>query len=236
MLQSMVTSPSSDVLKSLETIREKVKARLMNVPEYRAFLAIQKAIAEISEVEDLVVQLDLGKQMVVERLMAVREYRALLVVEKSITDISEVLAVLTADKSSDVSARELAAISEISDAPLASAPRDAADSNPEHEPGHTVAETAPCIDAWIAISTAVAANTETPEGRLSHAPAVTATKQTEGSSSLPPNEPFVATDAAPQDGQLAVLVREGLFANLKNREPESHAGSEPEPAESAKVA
>jgi hypothetical protein len=57
-------------------------------------LAIEKSIAEVSSIPDLVASLEPAKEKILERLMTVREYRAMLAVEKSITEISEVLGVL----------------------------------------------------------------------------------------------------------------------------------------------
>ena len=82
------------VIQSLEQIRDRVKEQLLSVKEYRAFLAVQKAIDEISEVREIVTSLETVRDQVQDRLNGVREYRALLAVEKSIADISEVLGIL----------------------------------------------------------------------------------------------------------------------------------------------
>lgn len=82
------------VIQSLEQIRDRVKEQLLSVKEYRAFLAVQKAIDEISEVREIVTSLETVRDQVQDRLNGVREYRALLAVEKSIADISDVLGIL----------------------------------------------------------------------------------------------------------------------------------------------
>ncbi|MBZ0146891.1 MAG: hypothetical protein K8F62_05020, partial [Pseudorhodoplanes sp.] len=66
------------VIQSLEQIRDRVKEQLLSVKEYRAFLAVQKAIDEISEVREIVTSLETVRDQVQDRLNGVREYRALL--------------------------------------------------------------------------------------------------------------------------------------------------------------
>jgi hypothetical protein len=83
-----------EIIRSLETIEDQVKQELLNVKPYRAILAVDQAIAEISEVEEIVGALNGIRKQVVEHLHDVREYRALLAVQKSIADISEVLGIL----------------------------------------------------------------------------------------------------------------------------------------------
>lgn len=97
----MSQSQTSTVIRSLENVRERVKQRLMKVPEYRAFLAIEAPIAEVADVSDLVAHLQAAKQRILERLAATKEYEALLTVEKAIKDISEVLDVVADDASLD---------------------------------------------------------------------------------------------------------------------------------------
>jgi hypothetical protein len=104
MLQSQSTVESSEILQSpgviqsLVHVRERVKEQLIKVPEYRAFLAIETSIAEVSNIPDLVVCLEAAKQKIMDRLMTVREYQAMLAVDKSIKEISEVLGVLGGDE------------------------------------------------------------------------------------------------------------------------------------------
>jgi hypothetical protein len=105
MLQSQSAVQSSDllqspgVIQSLQRVMERVKEQLIKVPEFRALLAIETSIAEVSNIHDLVDCLESAKEKILDRLMTVREYRAMLAVEKSITEISEVLGVL-ADRES----------------------------------------------------------------------------------------------------------------------------------------
>jgi hypothetical protein len=85
---------STEVVESLRNIRDQVETHLRNVREYRAFLAIQTAMDEISHVGELHSPLGDIQEGVKQRLNELREYRALLAVEKSITDISGVLGLL----------------------------------------------------------------------------------------------------------------------------------------------
>jgi len=89
MSQSVVQSPellqSPGVIQTLERVRERVQEQLMKVPEFRAFLAVETSISEVSHVPDLVDCLQSAKQKIMDRLMTIREYQAMLVVEKSIT-------------------------------------------------------------------------------------------------------------------------------------------------------
>ena len=85
---------STEVVESLRNIRDQVETHLRNVREYRAFLAIQAAMDEISHVGELHSPLGDVREGVRDRLNTLREYRALLAVEKSITDITDVLGLL----------------------------------------------------------------------------------------------------------------------------------------------
>ena len=93
-VQSHELLQSPGVIQTLERVRERVRGQLMKVPEFRAFLAVETSISEVSHVPDLVDCLQSAKQKIMERLMTIREYRAMLAVEKSITEISDVLGVL----------------------------------------------------------------------------------------------------------------------------------------------
>jgi len=93
-VQSSEILQSPGVIQSLEGVRARVVEQLTNVPEFRAFLAIETAIEEVANIPDLIDCLESAKTRIVDRLMKVREYQALLAVEKSITEISEVLGVL----------------------------------------------------------------------------------------------------------------------------------------------
>jgi hypothetical protein len=90
----MSQSQASSVIRPLECVLERVKQRLMQVPEYRAFLAMQEPIAEIAGIPDLVAHLQAARQKILERLAATKEYQALLTVEKAIQDLSRVLEVV----------------------------------------------------------------------------------------------------------------------------------------------
>jgi hypothetical protein len=98
----MSQSQTSTVIRSLETVQERVKQRLTKVPEYRAFLAIEKPMMEVAHIPDLHAHLETAKQKILERLTLTREYQALLTVEKAIKEISEVLEVVGDDGNVDV--------------------------------------------------------------------------------------------------------------------------------------
>jgi hypothetical protein len=103
MSQSVVQShellQSPRVIQSLERVRERVQEQLIKVPEFRALLAVETSISEVSHIPDLVDGLQSAKQKITDRLMTIREYQAMLAVEKSITEISEVLGVLAEGES-----------------------------------------------------------------------------------------------------------------------------------------
>jgi hypothetical protein len=103
--QSVVQSPellqSPGVIQSLERVRDRVQGQLIKVPEFRALLAVQTSISEVSHVPDLLDCLQSAKQKIMDRLMTVREYQAMLAVEKSIAEISEVLGVLSEGESAN---------------------------------------------------------------------------------------------------------------------------------------
>lgn len=98
-VQSAELLQSPSVIESLERVRKRVQEQLIKVPEFRAFLAVETSISEVSHVPDLVDGLQSAKQKILDRLMSVREYQAMLAVEKSITEISEVLGVLAEGES-----------------------------------------------------------------------------------------------------------------------------------------
>jgi hypothetical protein len=105
----MSQSQTSDVIRSLETVRERVKQRLTKVPEYRAFLAIETPMAEVAHIPELHAHLETAKQKILERLALTREYQALLTVEKAIKEISEVLDVVGDDGNVGTAPAEIAA-------------------------------------------------------------------------------------------------------------------------------
>jgi hypothetical protein len=115
MLQSQSAVRSSElpepsgIIQSLERVRERVQEQLIRVPEFRAFLAVETSISEVSHVPDLVDCLQSAKQKIMDRLMTIREYQAMLAVEKSITEISEVLGVLAEGESANATPETSAA-------------------------------------------------------------------------------------------------------------------------------
>jgi hypothetical protein len=105
----MSQSQTSNVIQSLENVRERVKQRLTKVAEYRAFLAIEKPIAEVADIPDLRAHLETAKEKILDRLKQTREYQALLTVEKAIKEISEVLEVVGDDGHPDAAPAAVAA-------------------------------------------------------------------------------------------------------------------------------
>jgi hypothetical protein len=105
----MSQSQTSSVIRSLETVRERVKQRLTKVPEYRAFLAIDKPMAEIADVPDLLSHLETAKQKILDRLKLTVEYQALLMVDNAIKEISGVLEIVGEETSSDAVPAQAAA-------------------------------------------------------------------------------------------------------------------------------
>jgi hypothetical protein len=123
----MSQSQTSGLIRSLENVRDRVKQRLTQVPEYRAFLAIEKPIAEVADIPDLLAHLEAAKQKILEHLALRREYQALLTVEKAIKDISEVLEIVGDDANFDDAPAAVATL-----APPAKAPT----MTPTATPGH----------------------------------------------------------------------------------------------------
>ena len=99
-----VQSPS--VIQSLETILDTVKEELVKSPEYRAILAIDKSIKDVSHIQEAVVCLEGATAKIKERLVTVREYRAMLAVEKCIAEVSEVLGISADGVKSNVLAKD----------------------------------------------------------------------------------------------------------------------------------
>jgi hypothetical protein len=115
----MSQAQTSNVIQSLENVRERVKQRLTKVPEYRAFLAIDKPMTEVAGIPDLLVHLETAKQKILERLKLTREYQALLTVENAIKEISEVLEVVGNDGNFDGAQTEISTITPVAKAPVA---------------------------------------------------------------------------------------------------------------------
>ncbi len=108
-VQSSELLQSPGVIQSLERVRDRVKEQLIKVPEFRAFLAVETSISEVSHVPDLADCLQSAKQKIMDRLMSIREYQAMVAVEKSITEISEVLGVLAEGESANATSETPAA-------------------------------------------------------------------------------------------------------------------------------
>jgi hypothetical protein len=244
----MSQSQPSGVIHSLQTVRDKVKLRLMKVPEYRAFLAIEMPIAEVADIPDLVAHLQTAKQKILERLTTTQEYRALLTVEKAIKDISEVLDVVgndanvdaapaaaekvTAKEASQEARKEEAARKE--DVPAAAPPAAAA---AEQQSAPAIAIVAPPAAAPAVIATAAAAVKETPETYARDAADIAAAIEASGEHHkrpvANPNE-RLSTLGHVEEWRLTALVRESYAANADNEDARS-AGEGKATAE-AKVA
>jgi chemotaxis protein histidine kinase CheA len=244
----MSQSQPSGVIHSLQTVRDKVKLRLMKVPEYRAFLAIEMPIAEVADIPDLVAHLQTAKQKILERLTTTQEYRALLTVEKAIKDISEVLDVVGNDANVDAApaAAEKVAAKEASqearkeeaarkeDVPAAAPPAAAA---AEQQSAPAIAIVAPPAAAPAVIATAAAAAKETPETYARDAADIAAAIEASGEHHkrpvANPNE-RLSTLGHVEEWRLTALVRESYSANLDHEDARS-AGEGKATAE-AKVA
>ncbi|HZC57596.1 MAG TPA: hypothetical protein VE396_16370 [Xanthobacteraceae bacterium] len=225
----MSQSQPSSVIQSLETVRDKVKQRLMEVPEYRAFLAVEKPIAEVADISDLVAHLQTAKQKILERLTTIREYRALLTVEKAINDISEVIEVVGNDANFD--AAPAASEKAVGKKELPAIKSAAAVETQQAVPA--IAATAPLGNVPPA-----ATLTEMPETYSRYATELAAVieaagEQPEKSVSNPAER--LSTVGFVEEWRLTALVRESSSADLANEEAQS-AGEGKAEAEKAKVA
>ena len=229
----MSQSQPSSVIHSLVTVRDKVKLRLMKVPEYRAFLAIEMPIAEVADIPDLVADLQTAKQKILERLTTTQEYRALLTVEKAIKDISEVLDVVGDDatvEAAPAAAEKVAEKEEVS----AAAPAAAAEAQ---QSAPAVAVAAPPAKAPAIVANATAAVQDTPETYARDAAdiaAAIASAEHNKKSAANPNE-RLSTLGHVEEWRLTALVRESYSANAGN-EDAGPAGEGKAQAEQAKVA
>ena len=229
----MSQSQPSSVIHSLVTVRDKVKLRLMKVPEYRAFLAIEMPIAEVADIPDLVAHLQTAKQKILERLTTTQEYRALLTVEKAIKDISEVLDVVGDDatvEAAPAAAEKVAEKEEVS----AAAPAAAAEAQ---QSAPAVAVAAPPAKAPAIVANATAAVQDTPETYARDAAdiaAAIASAEHNKKSAANPNE-RLSTLGHVEEWRLTALVRESYSANAGN-EDAGPAGEGKAQAEQAKVA
>jgi len=82
----------SEIIQSLEIVRGKVREQLLNVWEYRAFLAVEKSILEIPELNEIVTCLTLIQDKIKDRLKEIPEYRALRAIENLIAEVHDLLA------------------------------------------------------------------------------------------------------------------------------------------------
>ncbi len=235
----MSQSQPTSVIQSLQTIRDKVKLRLMKVPEYRALLAIEKPIAEVADIPDLVAHLQAAKQKILERLTTTQEYRALLTVEKAIKDISEVLDVVGTDAPADAApaAAEKAAATEEPPATTPAAPAEGQQSAPAIAVAPPPAK-APAVIAPAAIAPPAAAVKETPETYARDAAEVAAAIEAAGEH---PKRPVanpserLSTLGVVEEWRLTALVRESYSANLGGEEAHP-AGEGDAEQDQAKVA
>jgi hypothetical protein len=147
-IQSPEVIQSPGIIQLLQTILDKVKEQLMNVREYRAFLAIEKSIAEVSDLHDIVAPLESTKEKIKDRLKEVREYRAMLAVEKSIADISEVLGVLAGQPALAIVATATA-MPEVTPVAISTEPTPAAPVIADKAEPAVVATTMPTLEAPI---------------------------------------------------------------------------------------
>jgi hypothetical protein len=82
-----------EIIPALETARNKIRTGLSTIREYRAMLALEKCLSELSDVgDDSVLTLVRLKKKLEERLGEIREYRALGAIEKTIAEIHDILA------------------------------------------------------------------------------------------------------------------------------------------------
>ena len=229
----MSQSQPSGVIHSLVTVRDKVKLRLMKVPEYRAFLAIEMPIVEVADIPDLVAHLQTAKQKILERLTTTQEYRALLTVEKAIKDISEVLDVVGDDatvEAAPAAAEKVAEKEEVS----AAAPAAAAEAQ---QSAPAIAVAAPPAKAPAIVANATAAVQDTPETYARDAAdiaAAIASAEHNKKSAANPNE-RLSTLGHVEEWRLTALVRKSYSANAGN-EDAGPAGEGKAQAEQAKVA
>lgn len=105
----VMSQSQSNVIRSLENVRERVTRRLANVPEYRAFLAMDKPMAEVADMPDLLPHLEAAKEKILDRLKLRAEYQALLTVDNAIKEISGVLELVGEDASTDTAPAQAAA-------------------------------------------------------------------------------------------------------------------------------
>ena len=83
----------SEVIQPLEATRNKIKEQLSAVQEYRLLLALEKCIAQISDIsDDTMTTLERVRERLKECLQEVRDYRALCAIEETIVEVRSILA------------------------------------------------------------------------------------------------------------------------------------------------
>jgi hypothetical protein len=222
------------VIESLEAGRNRVKQRLTKVPEYRAFLAIEKAIAEVADISDLVAHLQTAKQRILDRLTTMREYQALLTVDKAIKDFSEILDVVGNDTDFDATPAALETVVEKEEVP-AIKPAVAAEAQ---QPVPAIVATAPLGEAPARIAAEATAAPEMPERYSRDATVLAAAIEAAGErpeKSISDTAERRSTLGLVEEWRLTALVRESYSANLGNEEPQSADEGEAE-AEKIRVA
>jgi hypothetical protein len=154
---------SRPVIQALEIVRERVTRRLMEAPEYRAFLAIEKAIVEVAVIGDLVIHLETARQEILDRLTMTPAYRALLTVKKAIKDVSEIPDVVGSDADFDaILAAPETPITEEAETTRASVAIKPAAAMEAQRTAAAIVATAPPGDAPVAVATVVAQATGMP--------------------------------------------------------------------------
>jgi hypothetical protein len=233
MSQSQTVVPPS-IIESLKSVRGRVKQRLTKVPEYRAFLAIEKPIAEVTDISDLVAHLYTAKQKILDRLMTTREYQALLTVDKAIKDFSEILDVVGNDRDFETAPAASEIAVEKEEVP-AIKPAVDAEAQP---PVPAIVATAPLGKAPVGIATEATAATEMPETYSRGATKLAAAIEAAGEcpeKSISDSAERRSTLGLVEEWRLTALVRESYSTNLGNGEPQSADENEAE-AEKARVA
>jgi hypothetical protein len=229
MSQSRTVAPPS-VIESREAVRTRVKQRLTKLPEYRAFLAIEKPIAEVADIPDLVSHLQTAKQRILDQLAKTREYQALLTVDKAIEDFSEILDVVGDDAGFDAAPAALETVT-------APKPAGAADARP---PEPVVVATAPFGHAETAAEAraSMEMSADMPETySRNETPLAAATRaaRERPETSIPDTAERRSTLGLVEEWRLTALVRESYSANLDSEESQSTDESVAE-AEKTRVA
>jgi len=228
----MSQSQTPDVIRPLESVRERVKQRLMQVPEYRAFLAMEKPIAEVANISDLLAHLQTAQQKILERLATTKEYQALLTVDKAIQDLSRVLEVVADSGNLDVEPAP-------SEKVLTKEERPDIASFPLPEPQQAVDKIAAVASAPMVVRNETAAVTTTTPVMHSQdaielvSPVEAAGEQARKSISNP--AAHISTLGLVEEWRLTAMVRESFSANGSD-EDTFFAGDGRAEAEKAKVA